>query len=319
MCQSEDDEDNDNDNDDDDDDRPRNRMTQTFEANHIVNENPIDSIAEQLFKLCISFLTQRFQQGEEPHSPLLHFVGVLAIDRTTRRFGTAYRYTPMLAGMIWVGRLLLLEYAIPKREYKTLQWPSRQYYDDHGWRLEDIRRQHMIEGSYSPISNLVGLLAYGKYVAKTEERAGLVVWDEDNMGLTIKDVHIYVTQFQSFMASIVKSVEDLIYKDLLFGLEVPKIDVNMLRDVMTKEDVGFSFLKEPVNRLEDGFEYMVRLVDSCTPDKRLLNGKGEWDRKRGFELLECEETDVGVVDVSIASNRRPASSRSRDRIHQISK
>lgn len=74
-----------------------------------------------------------------------------------------------------MGRLLLLEYAIPKREYKTLRWPSRQAYEDHGWRLEDVRRPHMIEGSYSPISNLVALLAYGKYVAKAEDRLGLVV------------------------------------------------------------------------------------------------------------------------------------------------
>jgi hypothetical protein len=30
----------------------------------------------------------------------------------------------MLAVLIWVGRLLSLEYALPKREYKSLNWPS---------------------------------------------------------------------------------------------------------------------------------------------------------------------------------------------------
>ena len=105
------------------------------------------------------------------------------------------------------------------------------------------------------------------------------------MGLTIKDIHIGIPQFHEFVNSVVKSVKDLLQDELLFGSDPPKIDLNMLRDVMMRDEVGFSFLNELVNQLEEGYRYMLHLVKSCQSDKRLLNRKGEWDRKRVLEYL----------------------------------
>jgi hypothetical protein len=99
-----------------------------------------DRLSEKVFELCVRFLTQVFRQEEEGNSPLIHFCGVLGIDWENLRFREPGRFTPMLAGLIWVSRLLFLEYALPKRPYTTLNWPGREYYDDFGWRLEDIRR-----------------------------------------------------------------------------------------------------------------------------------------------------------------------------------
>ena len=269
-----------------DSDDNEDEQTEHFPPARILNNgNPIDPIAEKLFQLCISFLTQRFQKGTAPHSPLLHFSGVLGIDKANQKFRRPGNYTPMLAALVWVGRLFLLEYAIPKREYVNLRWPSRQAYDDHGWRLEDVRRPHMIEGSYSPMSNLVALLAYGKYVAKAEDRVGLVTWDDDNMGLTIKDIYITVDWFHRFVEGVLKSAEELMSRTLMFGLDIPKIDLNGLKDCMTKEEAGFSLMKQPINRLGDGYQFMLNLVQLATPDKRLLKGDGEWDRKRVLEYL----------------------------------
>ena len=47
---------------------------QSSEANHLLLR-----ISEKLFKLFISIITQRFHQGEELHSPLIHFSSVLGI------------------------------------------------------------------------------------------------------------------------------------------------------------------------------------------------------------------------------------------------
>ncbi len=124
-----------------------------------VNPRHDDTLSEKLFHLCITFLTQRFEQGDDRQTPLMHFSSVLGIDLKSSKFREPRTYTPILAGLIWVRRLLLLEYALPNREYRSLQWPSREAYHDHGWRLEELRRAHSIEGSYSPMSHLVGLLA----------------------------------------------------------------------------------------------------------------------------------------------------------------
>jgi hypothetical protein len=283
-----------------DSDEEEDDSNQTLLADGVSNEyNPIDRISENLFRLCISFLTQRFQLGEAPHSPLLHFSGVLGIDRANKRFRRPSNYTPILAGLIWVGRLLLLEYAIPKREYVFLRWPSRQTYEDHGWRLEDIRRGHMIEGTYSPMSNLVALLAYGKCVAKTEDRPGLVIWDNDNMGLMIKDIHITVDEFRGFIHKVIESSEKLMSDVLMFGLDLPKIDISSLKDCMTTEEVGFSLMKDKLNGLVEGYRYMLNISQLASPEKRLLKGDGEWDSKKVLEYLNKKKRFLELLMLAV--------------------
>ena len=92
-------------------------------------------------------------ESESPRSPLCHFTSVIGIDINNGTFRQPSNYTSLLAGMLWVSGLLMLEYALPKHEYSTLQGPSRAAYADHGWRLEEIWRAHLIEGSYSPTSH----------------------------------------------------------------------------------------------------------------------------------------------------------------------
>src|ERR1700689_3004501 len=148
-----------------------------------------DRLSEKVFELCVRFLTQVFRQEEEGNSPLIHFCGVLGIDWEKLRFREPGRFTPMLAGLIWVGRLLFLEYALPKRPYTTLNWPVREYYDDFEWRLEDIRWRYMLKGSLTPMGSIISLLAYGKYVAKQLGSPGVVTWDVDGVGIGIKEHH----------------------------------------------------------------------------------------------------------------------------------
>src|SRR5437667_2434378 len=83
-------------------------------------DRSIDPLAEKLFRLCITFLTQRFHRGEDPHSPIFHFSAVLGLDVKNDGFYTAGNYTPKLAGLLWISRFLLLKYALPKRAYMTL-------------------------------------------------------------------------------------------------------------------------------------------------------------------------------------------------------
>lgn len=61
------------------------------------------------------------------HLPLIHFSGVLGIQKDTLAFIKAYSYTPLAAGFIWAGRLFLLEYALPVELYDFLGWPSSDH------------------------------------------------------------------------------------------------------------------------------------------------------------------------------------------------
>jgi hypothetical protein len=54
--------------------------------------------------------------GDPFTSPLWHFVGVLGIDRESRQFRPIHLFTYVLAGLVYIRRALLTEWAIPITE-----------------------------------------------------------------------------------------------------------------------------------------------------------------------------------------------------------
>src|SRR5579871_2092714 len=71
-----------------------------------------DELVERVRELSWQFLiTPTPQHHRHYHYPLLYFAGVLGIHPSSLAYRTAYQFTPILAGLLWVSRLLLLEYA----------------------------------------------------------------------------------------------------------------------------------------------------------------------------------------------------------------
>jgi hypothetical protein len=54
---------------------------------------------------------------------IVHFSRVLGIHPYELAYCTAYDYTLYLSALLWVGRLLVLEYALLLRAYTTLDIP----------------------------------------------------------------------------------------------------------------------------------------------------------------------------------------------------
>ena len=249
-------------------------------------ELPIDPLAEKLFEFSISLIAQQFSQGESQRSPLLYFTSVLGIDVKNGGFRRAGLYTPMIAALLWISRLLVLEYALPKRSYITLQRPSREAYEDHYWRLEEFRRLHLVQGCRSPASRMAAMLAYGKQAAKAEERGGRMAWDSSQETFYIDNIACTVEGFKHFTHGVIKSACDLLYNVLLFGQSQLKIDLNSLKDRMTNRHPGFSLLSEPLNQLSDGPKYMLSLVKQAPGEKALVKDSGAWIRKKVIEYLD---------------------------------
>jgi hypothetical protein len=63
---------------------------------------------------------------------IVHFSGVLGIHPRELMYRSAYDYTPYLSALIWIGRLVILEYGLPLRSYTCLPmvWPDRTAYSD---------------------------------------------------------------------------------------------------------------------------------------------------------------------------------------------
>ena len=90
----------------------------------------------------------------------------MAIDWRKKRFREPRNYTCIVSGLLWVTRLFLLEYSLPKYGYEYLDWPSRDMYKDFGSRLEEVRQKYFAKGCLSPVGTLINMLGYGKTMGR---------------------------------------------------------------------------------------------------------------------------------------------------------
>ncbi|KAF1828630.1 hypothetical protein BDW02DRAFT_484838, partial [Decorospora gaudefroyi] len=126
---------------------------------------------EAVFQLLVMFWTDLSTDGLLEGKAIVHFSGVLGIHPCELANRTAYDYTPYLAALMWIGRLIILEYALPLRAYTTLDipWPARASYTDQGRRLcAEVRPRYLQRGSLSPMGYLIERLQHGRAIAKRE-------------------------------------------------------------------------------------------------------------------------------------------------------
>ncbi|KID82123.1 telomere-associated recQ-like helicase [Metarhizium guizhouense ARSEF 977] len=146
-------------------------------------------LSEAVFQLSMMFWTYQCQDGVMDSSAIVHFTAVMGIHRSSLAYRDAYSFTPDLAALIWVGRLLFLEYSLPRYSYDTLvyPWPARHTYSSQPERLEAIRKKYMLRGCYSPLSELIELKAFGKSIVRREGVRGTLTWAPDGRSFTIGD------------------------------------------------------------------------------------------------------------------------------------
>jgi hypothetical protein len=115
---------------------------------------PSSHILETIFRLLVLFWTDTLIDGDLGAKALIHFSGVLGINPYKLTLRTAYGYTPYLSALIWVGRLVILEYALPSRAY--ISWEplleARTTHPDQGSRLlREIRPRYLQRGTFAPL------------------------------------------------------------------------------------------------------------------------------------------------------------------------
>ena len=119
------------------------------------------------------------------YCPLVYFIGVLGIHSYNLAYHTAYAFTPTLAGLLWISRLLLAEYALPLAPYKTLDLVVQENMTDLASRLHIIRRRFLCRGGLHAISYLIELLAIGRRIARKEGPRANITWTRDGKGLIL--------------------------------------------------------------------------------------------------------------------------------------
>jgi hypothetical protein len=131
------------------------------------SSDAVNQLLELLFQLSITFSTEQFTDGQPSSTLLVYFSGVLGFSSDARGFLPAKRYTPHLSGLIYIQRLLFLEYALPLCPYPHIGIPQRSRRRQHQ-RFEVIRQRYMTTGAQSPLEELQSLRDFGRVTARSE-------------------------------------------------------------------------------------------------------------------------------------------------------
>ena len=121
-------------------------------------------------------------------------------------------------------------------------------------RFLDMRKKYLADGSYSPMSEMISLLAYSKHAALNEGNAGNAYWSLDKKIFYLNGRPIVIEHFrqmaQSMQAEVVEQFWRLCWVDTVADRFA--IDLARISDDVTFTTRGKSFVNNPANCLSGG-------------------------------------------------------------------
>lgn len=267
--------------------------------------DPFEQLAEKLFGLCVDFITQKFDH--ERQSPLCHFMAVLGIKPDGK--GTFLRpelYTSKMAGMLWVNRLLMLEYALPKRSHQTLGRESRDSLPKDELRFErvlQVHQKYLVANTFTASAYMGELIYEGyKQVVKEQMSGERISWDKTGETIFVDNIACKVTDVNKLVLIIIDKLNTLMDDELLFGTcSPPKIDLNKLpADKLQDIDTpGYWIGQELCKSEEGGYRFMIDFTCKVTGEKALFENGTGWDWERIGEYLKKKKLFLQLLMLAI--------------------
>lgn len=246
---------------------------------------------EALLESIGSFILTQYHP--EPLSTgLMQFLAVLGYDIGIKRLRTAKNYSYILAGMVYCVRVIAAENILPSGQRNTQTAEDRD-------RFLSARHDYLSDGTFTPMSAMLSLLAYSKHVGMTVGNAGNAYWSTDKQTFYLNGRPIEISRFrkmaQDLVADTSKALWELCWVDN--EEERPTIHVKQIVDDVSFTKRGASFVSTPTNKLEGGLAWMLTRAMTTSGGARLKQADGEWSVKavrrylrqvdRFLELLLC--------------------------------
>lgn len=249
---------------------------------HTADEEAVDEadavLDRHVFLFCISSMKQKVL-CDVYINPLLHFCAVLGIDGEMLSYRGAIGYTGQLAGLMWSGRLLMLEHVFEDQPEDPNEMTIEAV--KH---FEDVYRLWLAEGSYSPFSNIIRWMSYGRGYREKEPGMARLMWEEQGVTMRWLGHRITVDDLRSAAQLVVRNAEELL-DGLFCGRWAEARDSIRMRDIsdsLRYDGPGRSFATDVRNNwLRPGHE---RLSD---PVRDLLwdSAAGRWRRSNAAEYM----------------------------------
>jgi hypothetical protein len=166
-----------------------------------------------------------------------------------RRFCPTSQSTSKISALIWVSRLLLLEYALPKHLYITLDLLSRNSYSNAVVQLRDTWSKYGVQEANCSLGELCSLRDYRRKVRHLDGARCLLFWTPDLQIVRLNKQSISMAAFRTWVKCSIQTAASQLAK-LLFSQSQPLLPpIDSLVDEYTKRTPGYSFISEPQNRL----------------------------------------------------------------------
>ncbi|KAH7029932.1 uncharacterized protein B0I36DRAFT_412480 [Microdochium trichocladiopsis] len=245
------------------------KLSQPQDSSHPL-EGPrspaLAELLELLFELCIMFCMQSFSDGDPSSALLIYFSGILGISPDCRGFRTAKLYTPHLSALIYIQRLLFLEYSLPLEAYNHIGIPRRPRFHQHE-RLDTVRQKYMLASSITPLPEMLSLRDYGRVIARTDPPAYFVRWSDDLQTISYGDsFSVAMNKFRRLAEYFITQSEETC-RDLILGLRRVEKDIKGKR--ASRASVLVTSELRYIQRVKGGrfmFSMVVRLWFSWTVD-----------------------------------------------------
>jgi len=210
--------------------------------------------------------------GDRPFSsPLIHFLAVLGINEDTGRLRRAEDYSYMLAGVVYCARVVGVEVLLPSHKRDEQGTAERENF------LEK-RREFLADGSYSVISTMLSLLAYGKHIALNTGNEGLVHWSPDRKWLTLRGRRLVIERWKGMIQDAVDEAERLLWEEVMWMGREDRftIPLDEIVDDVTFTRRGISFVSKSSNGLAGGLDWMINRMLVSSEGCKMRKGS-EWN------------------------------------------
>jgi hypothetical protein len=274
-------------------------------------------LQEEVLQLSAAFWMQHLDACPFA-SPLWHFIGVLGIDGDDIQFKPAHLFTYILAGFVYVGRVLLVESAIPLQKRSGLR--------NLGKTFEEVRSLWLCKATYSPMGYILSLLLYGKKIARETGSRLMISWAREDELMYFMGKALPLNSLRILVAEMTEEAEELLWSQLMFKEGSDNrftIPLSKVEDDMTYTQRGKSFIHS--NGLEGKEQEMLEDLISGRRKTTFIDSTGQWkwkqirrynqavDRWLELILLLCHITGGQPIRAEEMLGLRLANGISRDR------
>jgi superfamily II DNA or RNA helicase len=266
----------------------------------VLDENDEKTAVNALLQVLASFVLTK--TGDDPFSSgLIHFLAVLGIDAEMERLRTAKNYSYMLAGVVYCTRVIAAETLLPSAE-------REQQSDEHRNMFILKRREYLADGSFSPMSEMLSLLAYGKHVAMNAGNSGNAFWSKDKKIFHLNGRPIHISRFQQMAQDVITEAEDMLWQDLFWMIDQEErfiVKLDKIVDDVTFTKRGISFVSAEENGLKDGLQWMLSRVMQSTEGRKFRSKEGAWNIKKVRQYLRRIDRflELALFGVHVASGQ----------------